>query len=52
MVAVAAIATNGDDRSAARYAQGNGDDEAITSEPPEEQDATTEVISTPDVIPQ
>ena len=27
-----------DDRSAARYAHGNGDDEAITSEPSEEQD--------------
>ena len=37
-VGAAAIATHGDDRSAARYAHANGDDEAITSEPSEEQD--------------
>jgi hypothetical protein len=44
-VALVAATTAADDRRAARYADGNGDDEAITSEPPEEQDLTEQAIA-------
>ena len=43
-VAIVAVTTYGDERPVARYAQRNGDDEAITSEPPEEQDVTPQAI--------
>jgi hypothetical protein len=39
-VTVVALITHDDDRLGPRYAVANGDDEAITSEPPEEQDVT------------
>jgi hypothetical protein len=52
IVGVTAVATYGDDRLAARYAQGNGDDEAITSEPPEEPDVTPRAISREECLPQ
>jgi hypothetical protein len=44
LVAVAATTASGD-RPPARYAGRNGDDEAITSEPPEEQDPTPQAIA-------
>jgi hypothetical protein len=44
-VLIAAVATGRGDARSARYALSNGVDEAITSEPPEEQDATPEAIA-------
>ena len=52
IVGVTAVATYGDERPAIRYAQGNGDDEAITSEPPEEPDVTPQAISREECLPQ
>jgi hypothetical protein len=43
-VALVAAVTADEDRPVARYAGGNGDDEAITSELPEEQDVTPRAI--------
>jgi hypothetical protein len=43
--AIVAVTIAGDDLRSARYALGNGDDEAITSEPPEEQDDTPPTIA-------
>jgi hypothetical protein len=44
-VAVVALVTADDDQPGPRYAVPNGDDEAITSEPPEEQDVTPQAIA-------
>jgi 4-amino-4-deoxy-L-arabinose transferase-like glycosyltransferase len=51
LVAVA-VATAADDRRADRYAGDNGVDEAITSEPSEEQDVTPQAISLKGALPQ
>ncbi|MDF2731779.1 MAG: hypothetical protein K0S92_404 [Desertimonas sp.] len=51
-VAIVAVTTYDDERPVARYAQRNGDDEAITSEPPEEQDVTPQAIPREGVAPQ
>jgi hypothetical protein len=44
-VAVVSLVTVDDDQPGPRYAVANGDDEAITSEPPEEQDVTPQAIA-------
>jgi hypothetical protein len=44
-VAVVALVTGDDDHAGDRYAVANGDDEAITSEPPEKQDVTPQAIA-------
>ena len=51
-VAIVAATTSADERPVARYAHRNGDDEAITSEPPEEQDVTPRAIAAVGVVPQ
>ena len=51
-VAIVAATTSANERPVARYDHRNGDDEAITSEPPEEQDVTPRAIDRGGFVPQ